>query len=252
MKQKLIFIFSSKQGKSRWGALPIDYPKHKIESSSSTSQLVESAETNSIQAPPIPARPSPMTSTHSSYRQPPSTSVSLSYRQASALPGFRLPPPIRPYSPDHDDEISTSMNAMPLTINRPRLNTPLGSHKSLSESIQSLRSNQQPSISLPIKKRLPDLPKKPSEMKKENHYHNPIELQTKTDNTSSEEEEIEHQQQNSSGYNQVNFSQQQEYRTPSQRITTGIHHDEIPPSYQQISNTSSPSHAYVYQEPTEV
>jgi hypothetical protein len=33
---------------------------------------------------------------------------------------------------------------------------------------------------------------------------------------------------------------------------TGIHHDEIPPSYQQISNTSSPSHAYVYQEPTEV
>jgi len=34
--------------------------------------------------------------------------------------------------------------------------------------------------------------------------------------------------------------------------STGIHHDEVPPSYQQISKTSSPSHAYVYQEPTEV
>jgi hypothetical protein len=135
-----------------------------------------------------------MTSTHSSYRQAPGTSVSLSYRQASALPGFRLPPPTRSYSPEQDDEVSTSMNAMPLTINRSRNNTPLGSHKSLSESIQSLRSNQQPSISLPVKKRLHDLPIKSSQIRKENHYHNPIELQTKTDNTSSEEEEIEHQQ----------------------------------------------------------
>jgi hypothetical protein len=187
-------IFSSKQGKSRWGSLPIDYSKYKNEASSSTSHLVDSAETNSIQAPPIPARPSPMTSTHSSYRQAPGTSVSLSYRQASALPGFRLPPPTRSYSPEQDDEVSTSMNGMPLTINRSRNNTPLGSHKSLSESIQSLRSNQQPSISLPVKKRLHDLPIKSSQIRKENHYHNPIELQTKTDNTSSEEEEIEHQQ----------------------------------------------------------
>lgn len=33
--------------------------------------------------------------------------------------------------------------------------------------------------------------------------------------------------------------------------TTGIHRDEAPPSYQEVTNTS-PSHAYVYQEPTEV
>jgi len=188
-------IFSSKQGKSRWGSLPIDYSKYKNESSSSTSHLVESAETNSIQAPPVPARPSPMTSTHSSYRQAPSTSVSLSYRQASALPGFRLPPLTHSYSPEQDDEVSTGINAIPLTINRSRTNTPLGSHKSLSESIQSLRSNQQPSISLPIKKRSHDLPIKSSEVKKEHHYHNPTELKPKTDNTSSEEDEFEHQQQ---------------------------------------------------------
>jgi hypothetical protein len=192
-------IFSSKQGKSRWGALPIDYSKYKNESLSSTSHLVESAETNSVQAPPpIPARPSPMTSTHSSYRQAPSTSVSLSYRQASALPGFRLPPLTRSYSPEQDDEVSTSMNAMPLTMNRSKTNTPFGSHKSLSESIQSLRSNQQPSVSLPVKKRSQDLPSKPSEVKKDyqhHHYHNPAELITKSDNTSSEEEELFDQQQ---------------------------------------------------------
>lgn len=208
-----------------------------------------------------------MTSTNSSYRQAPSTSVSLSYRQASALPGFRLPPPIRSYSPEQDDDISTSMNAMPLTLNRSRINTPLGSHKSLSESIQSLRSNQQPSLSLPVKKRLNDLPNKPSEIKKEHHYQNPIELQRKNDNTSSEEEGEQQQEferpkqinqisETSSGYNQVNFSQQNDHRTPSQRLVphqlNGIHQDEVPPSYQQISNTPSPSHAYVYQEPTEV
>jgi hypothetical protein len=191
-------FYSSKQGKSRWGSSPIDYSKYKNESLSSTSHLVESAETNSIQVPPpIPARPSPMASTHSSYRQAPSTSVSLSYRQASALPGFRLPPPIRSYSPEQDDEISTSMNAMPLTINRSKTNTPLGSHRSLSESIQSLKSNQQPSISLPVKKRSQDLPTKPSEVKKDyqhHHYHNPAELISKGDNTSSEEEEFDQQQ----------------------------------------------------------
>jgi hypothetical protein len=193
-KIKFNLIYFSKQGKSRWGSLPIDYSKYKNEASSSTSHLVESAETSSIQAPPVPARPSPMTSTHSSYRQAPAAAVSLSYRQASALPGFRLPPLTHSYSPERDDDVSTSINGMPLTINRSRTNTPLGSHKSLSESIQSLRSNQQPSISLPVKKRLQDLPIKPSEIRKENHYHNPIELQTKNDNTSSEEDEIEHQQ----------------------------------------------------------
>jgi len=210
-------LYSSKQAKPRWGGLPIDYSKYKNESlkgdSSSTSHLVESAETNSIQAPPIPARPSPMTSTHSSYRQAPSTSISFSYRQASALPGFRPSIPSNSYSPEQDDgdEVSTSINAIPLTINRSRTNTPFGSHKSLSESIQSLRSNQQPSLSLPLKKRSQDppgiLPKReqkasPPETKidyQHHHYHNQAQLQaehpTKTDNTSSEEDEFENHQQ---------------------------------------------------------
>ncbi|CAF2442678.1 unnamed protein product [Rotaria sp. Silwood2] len=216
-------LSDDKQGKSRWGSLPIDYSKYKHESlktdSSSTSHLVESVETTSIQPPPpIPPRPSPMISTQSSYRQTPLTSVSLSYRQASALPGFRPSSnPTRSFSPEHDDadDISTSINAIPLTINRSRTNTPLGSHRSLSESIQSLRSNQQTGISLPIKKRLHDLPpilpkreqKTPSpnlfQAKTDyqhHHYHNPTQLQTqqqtKTDNTSSEDEEFEQQQNN--------------------------------------------------------
>jgi len=220
-----------------------------------------------------------MTSTHSSYRQAPS--VSLSYRQASALPGFRSTIPIKSYSPEQDevDEMSASINAMPLTINRSRTNTPFGSHKSLSESVQSLRSNQQPILSLPVKKRLhdpPTLPKRePSpkliEAKKDyqhHHYHNPAQLraqqQTKTENTSSEEDEIEHQQQinessavpNSTAYNQVDFHQQHGRRIitppPPQKIVVHQPHDEIPPSYNQVANTSSPSHAYVYKEPTEV
>jgi hypothetical protein len=89
------------------------------------------------------------------------------------------------------------MNAMPLTINRSKMNTPLGSHKSLSESIQSLKSNQQPSVSLPVKKRSQDLPTKPVEAKKDyqnHHYHNPAELVPKGDNTSSEEEEFDQHQ----------------------------------------------------------
>ena len=193
------FFCSSKQGKPRWKNLPIDYSKYKNESSSSTSHLVETAESNSAQVPPpIPARPSPMTSTHSSYRQAPSTSVSLSYRQASALPGFRLPPPTRSYSPEREDDVSTSVNAMPLSTSRSKTNTPFGSHRSLSESIQSLRSNQQPAVCLPVKKRSNDLPLRSAEVKKDyqhHHYHNPAELIPKSDNTSSEEEEEFEQQQ---------------------------------------------------------
>jgi hypothetical protein len=246
-----ILILFRKQGKSRWGGLPIDYSKFNHESlktdSSSTSHLVESAETPSNQPPPVPVRPSPMTSTHSSYRQAPS--ISLSYRQASALPGFRSPP-IPSYSYD-EDEVSTSINAMPLTINRIRT----GSHKSLSESIQSLRSNQQPSISLPMKKRSNDLikPEQKTSLEMKNDYQNlPMQLRiNKTDNTSSEEEESEHHQQANqisaltSEYNQIGRQ-----ITPSQ--LTAIHHDELPPSYNQVASTSSPSHAYVYHEPTEV
>ena len=139
-----------------------------------------------------------MTSTHSSYRQAPSTSVSLSYRQASALPGFRLPPPTRSYSPEREDDVSTSVNAMPLSTSRSKTNTPFGSHRSLSESIQSLRSNQQPAVCLPVKKRSNDLPLRSAEVKKDyqhHHYHNPAELIPKSDNTSSEEEEEFEQQQ---------------------------------------------------------
>lgn len=196
--------------KPRWKNLPIDYSKYKNESSSSTSHLVEAAENNSVQVPPpIPARPSPMTSTHSSYRQAPSTSVSLSYRQASALPGFRLPPPVRSYSPERDDDVSTSINPMPLSSNRSKTTTPFGSHRSLSESIQSLRSNQQP-VCLPVKKRCNDLPLRSVDTKKDyqhHHYHNPAELMPKTDNTSSEEEEEE-------------FDQHQQTTNPTSELST--------------------------------
>ncbi|CAF1110567.1 unnamed protein product [Adineta ricciae] len=285
-------LANDKQGKSRWGGLPIDYSKYKHESlkvdSSSTSHLVESAETNSLQAPPVPARPSPMASTNSSYRQTPSTTVSFSYRQASALPGFRSTATTRPYSPteeDHD-EVSANINPMPLTYNRSRTNTPLGSHRSLSESIQSLRSNQQPALSLPVKKRTQDpptvLPKREqktpaTEVQKDyqhHHYHNPAQLQVEqqkkmTDNTSSEEEEeegeFEAQQKNrtsdvspitvssTSGYNQVDFHHPTSRRIVTPLSSQGIIHDEAPPAYHQIASkpSPSPSHAYAYQEPTE-
>ncbi len=43
---------------------------------------------------------------------------------------------------------------------------------------------------------------------------------------------------------------------PPQKIVvhqpSGINHDEAPPSYHQIATKPSPSHAYAYQEPTEV
>ena len=164
-----------------------------------------------------------MTSTHSSYRQAP-VSVSLSYRQAVDLPGFRPPPPVRSYSPDQDDgdEVDAGVNTIPLTTNRSRTTTPFGSHKSLSESIQSLRSNQQPALSLPVKKRsheqppppplpAPMVPKRdqrtPSpksfEAKKDyqhHHYHNPAQLRTQQQkrlavNDTSSEDEFDHQQQ---------------------------------------------------------
>ncbi|CAF3831088.1 unnamed protein product [Rotaria sordida] len=124
---------------------------------SSTSYLVESAESSTSQSPPVPRRPSPMASSHSSYRQT-SVNISLSYQQASAFPNSYPPPTsLRSYSPDQDDddgddENDVSIKAMPLTANRSRTNTPFGSHKSLSDSIQSLRSNQQPALSLPVKK----------------------------------------------------------------------------------------------------
>jgi hypothetical protein len=163
-----------------------------------------------------------MTSRNSSYRQPP-INVSLSYRQASTLPGSRPPPPpTRSYSPypDDVDDNDSNLNTMPLTTNRSRTITPLGSRKSLTESIQSLRSNQQPALSLPVKKRSheppppalppPMVPKRdqptPSPKSFEaktdyqhHHYHNPAQLraqqQRTTDNdVSSEDEELAQQQ----------------------------------------------------------
>jgi len=159
-----------------------------------------------------------MPSTHSSYRQAP---VSVSYQQASVFPGSRPPPPRRSYSPDQDDvdEVDSTINTVPLTTNRSRTTTPFGSHKSLSESIQSLRSNQQPALSLPVKKRSHEPPPLPAPMlpkrdqrtpspksfdaKKDyqhHHYHNPAQLRAqqqraKNNDASSSDEEFEQQQQ---------------------------------------------------------
>ncbi|CAF1123008.1 unnamed protein product [Rotaria sp. Silwood1] len=322
-------LSNDKQGKNRWGHnsnLPIDYTKYKHEvlkgDSSSTSHLVESAESSTSQVPSIPKRSSSMTSTHSSYRQaPPPVPLPLSYQEANTFPGSRPPPlpPSKPsYSPDNDDiddDIDTSVNAMPLTTNRSRTITPFGSHKSLTESIQSLRSNQQPGLSLPVKKRSHEPPPLPPSIiskhdqqtsspklfnaKKDyqhHQYHNPAQLkvhqQTKPNDISSDEDELEHQQQlnnttedsaflpkkftfrvkagpgaptkTSSAYNQKEYHQQQQQQhgrrvrtppPPQQMVVhqpTTVHHDEVPPAYHQVSNPPSSSTAYAYQEPTEV
>ena len=205
--------------KSRWGNSPID-------TSSSMSHLVESAETpSSLQAPSVPPRSSPFppASTHSSYRQAPSSIASLSYRQASALPGFR---PLVINQENNDNE-EGSPN---IFVNRSRLTTPLGSRKSLSESIQSLRSNQQPpSLSLPMKKRSHPPPLETKNEFADHHYQNPADLRKKRATNSSSEEESE--------------------AMPS----NGKQPDEAPPSYQQVAQRSSPaSNAFVYHEPTEV
>ena len=229
---------------------------------------------------------------HSSYRQivPTSTSVSLSYRQASALPGFH--PLTIPSSTHNDDEEEDDdqISQRRIILNRSRTTTPLGSHRSLSESIQSLRSNQQPSLTLPMKKRVND-PSSSStttdsgenRMKRDemnpslrvmsvktdyqhHHYENPLQLRNeeqktiKCDNTSSEDdgqnEHILH-----SGYHQRNLIKE----NPSIRIESPfasekilldqmkkIHPDEAPPSYQQVADNVSPLTSYVYREPTEV
>lgn len=161
-----------------------------------------------------------MISTHSSSRQAP-VAVSLSYRQASSLPGFRPPVPTRSYSPDQDDvdEVDSNINTMPLTTNRSRTTTPFGSHKSLTESIQSLRSNTQPALSLPVKKRSQEPPPLPAPMvpkrdqrtpspksfdsKKtyqHHHYHNPAQLRSQqqkeiNNDISSDDEEFQQEQQ---------------------------------------------------------
>ncbi|CAF3717085.1 unnamed protein product [Rotaria sordida] len=306
-------LSNDKQGKNRWGHnsnLPIDYTKkykHEVlkGDSSSTSHLVESTESSASQVPPVPNRSSSMTSTHSSYRQaPPPVPVPLAYQEANTFPGSRPPPPRRrSYTPDDDDgdDIDTSVNAMPLTITRSRTTTPFGSHKSLSESIQSLRSNQQQALSLPTKKRSHEPPPssiiskhdqqtpspKSFNTKKDyqhHHYHNPIQLKDQqkiiNSDASSEEDELQQQQQinnitedsakagpgvpkkPSSTHNQKEYHQQQQHGRrlitppPPQKMVvhqpTTVHQDEMPPSYHQVSNPSSSSTAYVYQEPTEV
>ena len=225
----LTILSFRKAPNTRWGRgnnLPPEYPQYKHEvlkgDSTSTSQLVESAESNASQAPPLPNRPSPMTSANSSYRQPP-INVPLSYRQASALPGFRPPPPpMRSYSPTQDDvdENDSNLNVMPLTVTRSRATPSFGSRKSLTESLHSIKSNQQPAVFLPVKKRshdapppvpAPMVPKRdqhtPSprsfEAKKDyqhHHYHNPTQLRPQkqqkpiNDDLSSEDEEFEQQQ----------------------------------------------------------
>ncbi|CAF3326638.1 unnamed protein product [Rotaria socialis] len=250
---------NDKQGKLRWGNnsnLPIDHSKYKHEAlkgdSSSTSHLVESAESSTSHAPPIPNRSSPIPSTHSSYRQVP-VSLPLAYQEANAFPGSRRPPPTRSYSPDQDDgdEINASINAMPITTNRSRTTTPFGSRKSLSESIQSLRSNQQPALSLPVKKRsqeastLPSstIPKRDQQTpspklfstKKDyqhHHYHNPAQLraqqQAKNSDASSEEDESKHQQ-------QLNNATEDSAFLPK-KFTFRVQAGPVPPTKASISN----------------
>ena len=182
------------------------HPKHKQPSSrvDSTSPLVESGDSYSSQGPPVLHRSSPLPSREPSYRQAPNP-VSLSYVQASSISGVRPPPtPMRSYSPE-PEEIPTTSNT------RSRTTTPFGSHKSLSESIQSLRSTQQRAITLPMKKRsdeppplpAPILPKReqrtpsprsvdPKKDYQHHHYHNPAQLraeQQRGRRPSSDEEE---------------------------------------------------------------
>ena len=207
-----------KPGKDRWGHQPGGmHPKYKQPSSrvDSASPLVESGDSYSSHGgggppPSLPAsRPSPVPSRESSYRHGPSA---LSYVQASSISGVRPPPtPLRSYSPEPEELI-------PASNTRSRTITPFGSHKSLSESIQSLRSTQQRAISLPMKKRSDDapppppplpapiLPKrdqrtpspKPLDPKKDyqhHHYHNPAQLRAEqrrqTPRRSSDEDEGE-------------------------------------------------------------
>ena len=132
--EKYSRFYFSKPVKARWGRgsdIPADFPKYKHEvlkgDTSSTSHLVESAENNTSQPPPVPHRPSPMTSTNSSYRQPP-ISAPIPYHQAANLPGFRPPPPRqRSYSPDPDDldENDSTMNPVPLPPVRSRTTNPI-------------------------------------------------------------------------------------------------------------------------------
>ncbi|CAF0989618.1 unnamed protein product [Rotaria sordida] len=116
--------------------------------------------------------------------------------------------PTHNYSPEHEDagEVSIGINAISLITTRLQTHTSFDSHKSLSKSIQSLRSNQQPAVALPVKKCLHGLLKqeqitaslKSNETKKDyqyHHYHNSTELCTKSDKTSPEEEEEEFDQQ---------------------------------------------------------
>ncbi|CAF0933603.1 unnamed protein product [Rotaria sordida] len=233
-------LSNDKQGKNRWGHnsnLPIDYTKkykHEVlkGDSSSTSHLVESTESSASQVPPVPNRSSSMTSTHSSYRQaPPPVPVPLAYQEANTFPGSRPPPPRRrSYTPDDDDG-------------------------------DDIDTNYQ-----------------------HHHYHNPIQLKDQqkiiNSDASSEEDELQQQQQinnitedsakagpgvpkkPSSTHNQKEYHQQQQHGRrlitppPPQKMVvhqpTTVHQDEMPPSYHQVSNPSSSSTAYVYQEPTEV
>ncbi|CAF4324119.1 unnamed protein product, partial [Rotaria sordida] len=64
--------------------------------------------------------------------------------------------PTHNYSPEGEDagEVSISINAISLITTRLQTHTSFDSHESLSKSIQSLRSNQQPAVTLPVKKRL--------------------------------------------------------------------------------------------------
>lgn len=239
-----------KSGKLAWGNkgnLPTDYSKYKHEplkgDSSSTSHLVDSAESSASQPPPVPNRPSPLLNRHAPTNQPP-PNVSIPYRHASALSEVRVPPPpTRSYSPDPDDidDHDSNLNTAPLTANRPRT-TPFGSRKSLSESIQSLRSNTQPALTLPTKKRPqesappPMVPKRdqrtPSprsfEIQKDyqhHHYHNPAQMraqqkqQTADNDVSSEDEELQQRLNNLNEDSVVSQMSKRDSLTSTERLS---------------------------------
>ncbi|CAF0933588.1 unnamed protein product [Rotaria sordida] len=243
-------LSNDKQGKNRWGHnsnLPIDYTKkykHEVlkGDSSSTSHLVESTESSASQVPPVPNRSSSMTSTHSSYRQaPPPVPVPLAYQEANTFPGSRPPPPRRrSYTPDDDDgdDIDTNYqhhhyhNPIQLKDQQKIINSDASSEEDELQQQQQINNITEDSAFLPKKftfrvKAGPGVPKKPSSTHNQKEYH----------------------QQQQHGRRLIT-------PPPPQKMVvhqpTTVHQDEMPPSYHQVSNPSSSSTAYVYQEPTEV
>ncbi|CAF0863961.1 unnamed protein product [Didymodactylos carnosus] len=144
------------------------YPHHVQDSPGMNTSSAASSYRHQQQKQPFPATP-----THNNHHLA-NSRTSLSYRQATAgLPGFQQHEQIQ----STDKRSQSPTNTEPDTsLHRSRTTTPFGSHKSLSESIQSLQ-RQQPALSLPIKKKSPILPPVPLKPNVTEHiYHNPAQL----------------------------------------------------------------------------